>query len=99
MIPTGLAWMLQFVMPRRTWYREVYLQSVHWKEKRARKLKQVHGYCERCGRMYSIVKIGSKDVKLAFMDVHHRNYKRLFREQMSDLQVLCRSCHKKEHGR
>jgi 5-methylcytosine-specific restriction endonuclease McrA len=66
-------------------YKE-YLQSEDWAGKRREKLHQANYKCEVCGR---------DDLRL---DVHHRTYERLGNEWMSDLQVLCRYCHKVNHG-
>lgn len=78
-------WILMFFLPRRQWYREHYLVSRHWRTLRRRKLKSVSNRCERCHSTP------------AFFDVHHLTYKQIWHEWLSDLEVLCRSCHKKEH--
>ena len=67
----------------RDYYRNVYLQSDHWKSVREEKLSKV-GHCEKCGTTLSL-------------DVHHKEYKGLYDIRMDDLQVLCRLCHDKEH--
>jgi len=67
-------------------YREGYLQSAHWQEVRKRKLKQAGYKCEACGAK----------VKL---DIHHLTYQRLGKERLSDLQALCRSCHRKAESK
>jgi 5-methylcytosine-specific restriction endonuclease McrA len=61
-------------------YRD-YLLSPEWQEKRKEALR-LAGY--RCQVCYA------GDVTL---DVHHRTYKRLGHELMTDLVVLCRPCH------
>ena len=73
-----------FLGRSRYWYRNLYLRSRHWRKTRAKKLKQVW-HCERC-RM-----------KIHYLDVHHKTYARIWREYLSDLEVLCRDCHIKEH--
>lgn len=80
-----LVWFLQFFYSRKTWYRRFYLNSAHWHRIRRKKLSE-DWVCENCG------------TKRRPLDVHHLTYKRMWFEQMSDLQVLCRSCHKKEHN-
>jgi 5-methylcytosine-specific restriction endonuclease McrA len=66
-----------------------YLQSRRWKAKRKKKLKKVGYRCESCGV------VQQKGVTL---DVHHLSYKRVTKERLSDLQVLCRGCHEKHHN-
>ncbi len=61
-----------------------YLQGKWWKGKRLQKLQSVRHRCERC----------SSTKKL---QVHHKHYKSLGREKNKDLEVLCDSCHDKEH--
>ena len=82
-------WILMFVLPRRVWYRKHYLLSNHWRSVRRRKLKQEHNRCEN--------HIGFTSPE-PMLDVHHLTYKRIWHERMSELKVLCRSCHKKEHN-
>jgi 5-methylcytosine-specific restriction endonuclease McrA len=62
-------------------YRE-YLKSEHWQEIRKEKLKEAGYKCESCGAKESL-------------DIHHRHYRTLGHERMSDLQALCRPCHRK----
>ena len=59
-----------------------YLKSDHWREVRKEKLKEAGYKCERCGAKESL-------------DIHHLTYARLGHERMSDLQALCRPCHRK----
>lgn len=81
-------WILMFFLPRREWYREHYLHSNHWRSVRERKLSKEH---HRCQKHFGFTS------PEPMLDVHHLTYERLWHERMSDLQVLCRSCHKKEH--
>jgi hypothetical protein len=60
---------------------QTYLNSREWKLKRIQKLNSVGHQCEACG-------------ETQYLDVHHLTYTRLYRERLSDLQALCRSCHK-----
>ena len=69
-------------------YRQ-YLGSKQWKSKRKRKLGCAGYACESCGVTHK---------KGVTLDVHHKTYKRVTKERMSDLQVLCRKCHKRKHG-
>ena len=68
---------------KQTWYRKVYLLSEHWKGLRRAKLA-VNPKCEICG-------------KKTHLDVHHLRYKNIYDVLVSDLQTLCRRCHKKHH--
>ena len=61
-----------------------YLQTPHWKQKRLDAIKYYFGKCCLCN---------SKDN----LDVHHKSYNNLFAEPISDLIVLCRSCHNGQH--
>jgi 5-methylcytosine-specific restriction endonuclease McrA len=72
---------------------EGYLRSPTWARKRQEKLLQANYICDRCG--YS----GLTDPIQIPLDVHHLTYERLGAEWMSDLEVLCRNCHQREHGR
>ena len=77
-------------------YRD-YLGTQHWKDLkerfysesvRVKKMKQKYGrvVCEFCS---------SKDKPL---HLHHRTYKRLGREHLSDLYLICEPCHTKIHS-
>lgn len=64
---------------------EDYLESPWWQGCRERALERAGFRCERCGQG-------------APLNVHHRTYVRLGRELPEDLEVLCRGCHREEHG-
>lgn len=67
-------------------YRFGYLKSEHWKNLRIKKLARERGHCSMC--MTS--KWGN--------DVHHIRYpKNLYETTISDLRVLCRTCHEAVH--
>lgn len=68
----------------REWYRWRYLKSDHWKQLRARKLRQ-NPDCQRCGR--------------PAIQVHHIRYKNIFDVMMEDLESICVECHGGEHKR
>ena len=61
-----------------TFYR-LYLKSDLWYNVRKVKIAQMK-VCEECG--------GTK-----ILQCHHLTYKRLGRERLSDLKLLCRKCH------
>lgn len=62
-----------------------YLRSDKWNRKREELFKKRGRVCEVCGSDHNI-------------HVHHLTYKRIFRERLTDLKVLCGKCHKLEHG-
>lgn len=64
---------------------QAYLRSDHWRELSAAKIEDVNFRCERCRR-----KTG--------LEVHHKHYKTLGRERLTDIEALCRSCHEKHHA-
>jgi hypothetical protein len=74
------------------WYYNFYMRSIHWRVKRWMKKTQRRVLnrwivsCEKCGSKNRII-------------IHHVTYKRLWRERLSDLQVLCWSCHRPGSGR
>lgn len=63
-----------------------YLQSNEWKAKRIAKAKEQEFTCEKC----------HKKVPVGY-HIHHRTYKRLKNELLSDLMFLCEDCHKTFH--
>jgi 5-methylcytosine-specific restriction endonuclease McrA len=67
-------------------YRE-YTASPLWQETKRRFLDTLKGnvFCEMC-RCFGDIQ------------VHHRTYRRLGRENMRDLAALCGACHRKIHG-
>ena len=67
-------------------YRE-YIESDIWEKKRQERLDLAGERCELCNRSSNL-------------DVHHRTYERFGGdEKMSDLIVLCRTCHSNFHDR
>jgi hypothetical protein len=62
-----------------------YLKSDSWKIKRDKVLKRAGNKCEICGKNRAY-------------QVHHKTYKRVFRERLCDLSAICRVCHKSEHN-
>ncbi len=64
---------------------DVYIKSQHWKNFRLQTLR--HRFqCEVCANR-------------RFLQVHHRNYECVGKEEQSDVLVLCRRCHGKLHKR
>jgi len=69
------------------WYHK-YLDYINsdpnWKKFRESILTLRGHKCERCG--------SSKQLQ-----VHHKNYKNLYKETAQDVELLCKVCHKAEH--
>ena len=63
-----------------------YLRSDDWKHVRRLKLEFAGNRCERCGATDEL-------------HVHHLTYERFGNENLTDLQVLCKPCHNRAHGR
>lgn len=69
-------------------YRLYITQSPRWRQIRWCKLLEQNFHCERCRRTYE---------DGITLEVHHRTYRRLYRELMQDLEVLCNECHRHHH--
>lgn len=61
-----------------------YLKSPEWYSFRRMVISVNGSKCARCGT----------DKKL---QVHHKTYKNIFKELLSDVEVLCEACHSKHH--
>ena len=61
-----------------------YLQSARWRNLKRLKMIETRGLCEVCHR-----RGGSH--------LHHNTYDRIFNERLSDLNLLCATCHKEAH--
>lgn len=75
----------------RWWYKTIYLNSFHWRS--LRMLKKLQGIalkgrveCEKCESPFRI-------------QVHHIHYRSLWHERLSDLQLICKRCHRPGSGR
>lgn len=66
------------------WYYNVYLKSDHWRSTRLKVLQFSNFKCNGCRSS-------------SMLNVHHLTYKNLGHEEMNDLMVLCRDCHKLIH--
>jgi hypothetical protein len=62
-----------------------YLNTPEWKAIRM-EIISVKKCCERCKSTYRL-------------EVHHKSYRNLFNEGLNDLELLCNTCHKKEHNK
>ena len=60
-----------------------YRETNAWKAKRKAVLQAANYRCEKCGK--------------PAIDVHHKTYKRIYYEPLSDLIALCRECHRAIH--
>lgn len=67
---------------------EAYLQTRHWRELRKQKLEGATN-CQLCGH--------KPDGPYLDYEIHHVTYMRLGREELDDLLVLCKPCHKRHH--
>lgn len=63
-----------------------YLCSRAWGKKREAVRRRANGMCERC--------LWQKGYA-----VHHLTYKRIYKERLSDLQLLCSDCHDFVHAK
>jgi 5-methylcytosine-specific restriction endonuclease McrA len=64
---------------------QTYLNSIKWKSKRLKVLQRAKFRCEQCKSRQAT-------------QVHHKTYKRIFNEPLSDLLAVCAPCHRKIHG-
>lgn len=63
-----------------------YINSTRWYNKRKEAL-EFHGKkCKKCGSTQNL-------------DAHHLTYERFGHENMTDLMILCRTCHEDEHSK
>lgn len=73
------------------WYKTFYLRSWHWKFLKWRKktwsrITRGKLMCEKCTRKTDL-------------QIHHIHYNSLGREKLSDLQIICKYCHRRGGGR
>ncbi len=61
-----------------------YIQSEQWQALRTVVLRRDKYTCQGCGKPHCL-------------DVHHKTYNRLGDEELTDLETLCRRCHKDTH--
>lgn len=60
-----------------------YLHTKHWRGMREKAYEYYKGVCQRCGG----------DISLDSAEIHHRIYKRMGEENVSDLILYCKHCH------
>jgi len=66
---------------------KAYLKSKEWKAIKAKVISIRGNYCERC----------KEQRQVNILHLHHKTYKRIFNEALSDLELLCPGCHMAEH--
>lgn len=69
-----------------SWYQDEYLTSDHWRTVRAEALLYAGYACQVCNSEHRL-------------NVHHRTYERVGREEPADLTVLCEDCHQRFHDK
>lgn len=62
-----------------------YLNSSEWKSKRIKVLSRAEFRCEKCRKKRAT-------------QTHHKTYRHIFNEPLSDLLAVCAPCHRKIHG-
>lgn len=82
-----VAWGWQRHRKHRDYYKWV-LKSRRWRRLRRRAYKCTSGRCARCFRRHL----------LGGLQLHHRTYSRLGHERLSEVELLCDECHRKQHG-
>lgn len=65
---------------------ESYIHSSTWRNRRKRALELANYKCEKCGCKENL-------------HVHHLSYEHFGDELDNELQVLCRECHQRVHGK
>lgn len=65
-----------------------YLRTDHWKNLRKQIIEKYGGECQRC-----------HDIVGESGNVHHKTYKRLGHERLTDLTLYCNKCHKILHNK
>lgn len=80
-----------------------YLQTNHWHNFRQVALEYYDYTCQQCGKSRPESKAKNRSNTtlndyLLQLDIHHEDYHGLGQEQMKDVRVLCRECHKLTHS-
>ena len=63
-----------------------YLLSKEWAEIKIDLYNHRGRKCEKCGAT-------------KYLQVHHKHYKNIFKEEPEDLEILCKFCHQKQHNK
>lgn len=64
-----------------------YLNTIHWRKMRQKVYDKYKGICQKCG----------DSIYLEDANIHHRTYKHMGNEEITDLILYCSSCHSKIH--
>jgi hypothetical protein len=79
------------------WY-DKYLKSMHWQRTRLRRLLKAN-----LDNTFNVIQCDDPACGMWFplelIEVHHKTYERLGREEMDDLAVLCCGCHPAQHDK
>jgi hypothetical protein len=81
---------------KHSWLYKEYMHSLQWQRVRTLALERANYQCQRCGWQ---PKLGRRRWYGIGLQVHHRTYEHLADERLSELEVLCVTCHSKQHGR
>lgn len=77
------------------WY-DSYLRSKHWRRTRLLLLLRAN-----LDNTFNVIQCQDRRCRMWFplglIEVHHKTYRRLWCERMSDLEVLCCGCHEYRH--
>ena len=71
---------------KKSFYREryyEYLKSDGWEKIRTNMIS-IQPNCQKCNSKYEL-------------QVHHKTYKNIFKENLEDLEILCKKCHRAKH--
>jgi 5-methylcytosine-specific restriction endonuclease McrA len=64
---------------------QAYLNSSEWRSKRLKVLQRAKFKCEQCKKKQAT-------------QIHHKSYRHIFNEPLSDLLAVCATCHREIHG-
>ncbi len=71
-----------------------YYKQKHWKDFRTKLTEDKDCRCQICGkRRWEKYKNADKWKKPMRIEVHHKNYHHLFKEERDDVLTLCSNCH------
>lgn len=76
---------------------KLYYKSPWWKSFVKKMLEPNDTVCELCGTArWKFTRKKEKKINRVF-NLHHKSYVHLYKEQRSDIQILCRRCHNMCH--
>ena len=68
---------------------EDYLQTIHWRRFREEIFEERNKTCESC----------KCDLTKTQYNIHHKNYRRVGKENKADVMLLCLKCHTEHHDK